>query len=92
MAFGAPLPARIPPPPAASNVRMEVTVIIGDSEPIEGALRRFKKEVTKSGHLFELRRRRYFETNTERRIRKAAAAKRKAKLSRNTYFPQRNKK
>lgn len=36
MAFGAPLPARIPPPPAASNVRMEVTVIIGDSEPIEG--------------------------------------------------------
>lgn len=47
------------------------------------ALRRFKKDVSKSGHLFELRRRRYFETNTEKRIRKAAAARRKAKIARN---------
>lgn len=46
------------------------------------AIRRFKKDVSKSGHLFELRRRRYFETNTEKRIRKAAAARRKAKMAR----------
>ncbi|CAN8076662.1 unnamed protein product [Agarophyton chilense] len=84
MAFGTPLPARIAPLPHFSNTRMEVTVVVGDSEPIEGALRRFKKEVSKSGHLFELRRRRYFETNTEKRIRKAAAAKRKARLTRNS--------
>lgn len=62
---------------------MEVTIVVGDSEPIESALRRFKKDVTKSGHLYELRRRRYFETNTEKRLRKAAAAKRKARMARN---------
>jgi small subunit ribosomal protein S21 len=62
---------------------MDVTVIVGDNEPIESALRRFKKDVSKSGHLFELRRRRYFETATEKRIRKAAASKRKARMARN---------
>ena len=59
-----------------------MTVVVGDGEPIESALRRFKKEVSKSGHLFELRRRRYFETNTERKIRKAAAARRRARMFR----------
>ena len=61
---------------------MEVTVVVGDNEPIESALRRFKKEVLKSGHLFELKRRRYFETNTEKRLRKSAQSKRKARISR----------
>lgn len=61
---------------------MEVTVVVGDGEPIESALRRFKKEVMKSGHLFELKRRRYFETNTEKRLRKSAASKRKARIQR----------
>jgi len=62
---------------------MDVTVVVGDGEPIESAIRRFKKEVTKSGHLYELRRRRYFETNTEKRLRKSAAARRKARMARN---------
>ncbi len=67
----------------AAAVRMDVTVVVGDNEPIESAIRRFKKDVTRSGHLFELRRRRYFETNTEKRLRKAAAARRKARMARN---------
>ncbi len=84
-AFGAPVATRanLPTTPSANNLRMEVTVVVGDGEPIESALRRFKKEVTKSGHLYELRRRRYFETNTEKRLRKAAAARRKARMARN---------
>ncbi|CDF36909.1 unnamed protein product [Chondrus crispus] len=69
---------------------MDVTVIVGDNEPVESAIRRFKKDVSKSGHLFELRRRRYFETNTEKRIRKAAAARRKAKIARRTARHERS--
>ncbi|KAK1864026.1 hypothetical protein I4F81_006577 [Pyropia yezoensis] len=53
---------------------MDVTTVVGDSEPIESALRRFKKDVNKSGHLFELRRRRYFETTAEKRLRNLDAA------------------
>lgn len=91
-AFGSPIAAARMPTPAgapagapngAASVRMDVTVVVNDGEPIESALRRFKKEVTKSGHLYELRRRRYFETNTEKRLRKAASAKRKMRMARN---------
>lgn len=90
--LGAPLSQRARMPVATESgndglsrkakVRMDVTVVVGDNEPIEAAIRRFKKDVTKSGHLFELRRRRYFETATEKRLRKATAAKRKARIAR----------
>jgi small subunit ribosomal protein S21 len=87
--LGAPVARRVvmpniaaPATAGAGSLRMDVTIVVGDSEPIESALRRFKKDVTKSGHLFELRRRRYFETATEKRIRKAAASKRKARMTR----------
>lgn len=70
------------PKTKVGSVRMDVTVVVGENEPIESAIRRFKKDVTKSGHLFELRRRRYFETATEKRLRKATAAKRKARIAR----------
>ena len=43
---------------------------VGDGEPIESALRRFKREVNKSGHLMELRHRRYFENSQEKKKRK----------------------
>lgn len=80
----APVPVAAPQTkPGAAGVRMDVTVVVGENEPIESALRRFKKDVQKSGHLFELRRRRYFETATEKRIRKAAAARRKARMAKN---------
>lgn len=90
-AFGAPMPTRAILPQARAPVRMDVTIVVGDNEPVESALRRFKKDVTRSGHLFELRRRRYFETNTEKRIRKAAAARRKARMARNSSNQQKNR-
>lgn len=64
---------------ASSSLSMVVQVRVNQGEPIESALRRFKKEVSKSGHLFELRRRRYFETNTEKRLRKETQSKRRAR-------------
>lgn len=79
-----PMRAQVAPPSQEKEqTKMIVSIVVGDSEPIESAIRRFKKDVTKSGHLYELRRRRYFETNTEKRLRKAAAAKRKARMARN---------
>lgn len=52
-------------------------ILVDDNEPIDKALRRFKKECQKSGVLTELRRREYFEKPSVRRKRKAEAAKRK---------------
>jgi small subunit ribosomal protein S21 len=52
-------------------------VLVDESEPIEKALRRFKKECQKSGILSELRRREYYEKPSVRRKRKLEAAKRK---------------
>lgn len=71
------------PVAGAATIRMDVTTVVGDSEPIESALRRFKKDVNKSGHLFELRRRRYFETTAEKRLRKHMQSQRKARMARN---------
>lgn len=57
---------------------MNLTIVLVDeSEPIEKALRRFKKECQKSGILSELRRREYYEKPSVRRKRKLEAAKRK---------------
>lgn len=58
---------------------MSKTIVISKTKT---ALRRFKRDVAKSGHLYELKRRRHFETNTEKRLRKAAASRRKAKMAR----------
>jgi len=49
---------------------VDIAVAVNDGEPIEGALRRFKIAVSRSGHLMELRRRRTFESNNEKMIRK----------------------
>mmetsp|Transcript_64438 Transcript_64438/g.104252 ORF Transcript_64438/g.104252 Transcript_64438/m.104252 type:complete len:149 (+) Transcript_64438:3-449(+) len=49
---------------------VDITVRVNDGEPIEAALRRFKISCARSGHLMELKRRRQFETNNEKMIRK----------------------
>ena len=54
-------------------------VLVEEDEPIDKALRRFKKECQKSGILAELRRREYFEKPSVRRKRKVEAARRKAR-------------
>ncbi len=50
---------------------------VDDNEPIDKALRRFKKECQKSGILAELRRREHFEKPSVRKKRKIEAARRK---------------
>ena len=64
----------------ALDVRVKVDV--GDGEPIESALRRFKREVNKSGHLMELRHKRYFENPQERKKRKVKEARMRKKFER----------
>ena len=59
--------------PTALSVNIKVDV--GEGEPIESALRRFKREINKSGHLMELRHRRYFENSQERKKRKIVQAR-----------------
>ena len=53
------------------------TVKVGSDEPIEKALKRFKKECQKSGILVEVRRREFYEKPSVKRKREAEAARRK---------------
>ena len=53
-----------------------------DGEPVESVIRRFKREVNKSGHLIELRHRRYFENSQEKRKRKLVQARNRKRLER----------
>jgi small subunit ribosomal protein S21 len=48
-------------------------VVVGENEGIDSALRRFKRQVSKSGILSDLKRLRQFETPIEKRKRKAIA-------------------
>jgi small subunit ribosomal protein S21 len=61
---------------------VKVKVEVGDGEPIESALRRFKREINKSGHLMELRHKRYFENPQERKIRKVKESRMRKKFER----------
>lgn len=62
------------------NVKIKVNV--GDGEPIESAIRRFKREVNKSGHLMELRHKRYFENTQQKMERKIKEARMRKKFER----------
>ncbi|MCH9650889.1 MAG: 30S ribosomal protein S21 [Deltaproteobacteria bacterium] len=53
-------------------------VQVRDEESFEGALRRFKRKVEKSGILTELRKRQFFEKPSVKRKRKAVQARKKA--------------
>jgi small subunit ribosomal protein S21 len=52
-------------------------VRVKDNEPIEVAIRRFKKQCEKAGILTELRKREHFEKPSVRRKRKTLAAKKR---------------
>ena len=49
---------------------------------MESLLRRFKREVNKSGHLMELRHRRYFEDSQDIKKRKIKEQRRRMKMER----------
>jgi small subunit ribosomal protein S21 len=53
------------------------SVTVDENEPIDKALKRFKRECQKSGIPAELRRREHFEKPSVRRKRKMEAARRK---------------
>ena len=56
-------------------------VTIGDKEPFEKALRRFKKICEREGVLSDLKKHQHFEKPSEKRKRKLNAAKRKRNKS-----------
>jgi small subunit ribosomal protein S21 len=53
-------------------------VRVKDGEPIESAIRRFKKQCEKAGILSELRKREHYEKPSVRRKKKALAARKRA--------------
>jgi small subunit ribosomal protein S21 len=65
-----------------TSLPVKIKVNVGDGEPIESALRRFKREVSKSGHLMELRHKRYFENPQQRAIRKVKEGRLRKKFER----------
>ena len=68
--------------PSSSELAVKIKVVVGDGEPIESAIRRFKREVNKSGHLMELRHRRHFENSQDRKKRKIKEARIRKKFER----------
>ena len=54
-------------------------VRVKENEPIEVAIRRFKKQCEKAGLLSEFKKRQHYEKPSVRRKRKALAARKKAK-------------
>ncbi|CAJ1950892.1 unnamed protein product [Cylindrotheca closterium] len=65
-----------------TELNVNIKVSVGDGEPIESALRRFKREVNKSGHLMELRHRRTFENSQEKAKRKVKEGRMRIKFER----------
>jgi len=69
-------------PSQSSSLTMDVKVVAGEGEAMESLLRRFKREVNKSGHLMELRHRRYFEDSQDLKKRKIKEQRRRMKMER----------
>ncbi|CAN0189140.1 unnamed protein product [Pylaiella littoralis] len=61
---------------------LNVKIVLGEEENVEAALMRFRRTVSRSGHLQELRWKRNFETVAERKKRKRATNLRKDKIQR----------
>ena len=66
----------------STSLDVKIKVDVGDGEPIESALRRFKREVNKSGHLMELRHKRYYENSQEKKKRKIKEGRMRKKFER----------
>lgn len=56
-----------------------MAIILRKDESLDSALRRFKKEMVKSGTLVELRKREYYVAPSQKRRLKADAARKRAK-------------
>ncbi|KAL3821985.1 hypothetical protein ACHAXA_002971 [Cyclostephanos tholiformis] len=69
-------------PASPTSLNVDIKVLVGEGEPIESALRRFKREVNKSGHLMDLRHKRYFENSQDRKKRKIVQARFRVRMER----------
>ena len=65
-----------------TSLDVNIKVNVGDGEPIESALRRFKRAVSNSGHMMELRHKRYFENAQEKTKRKIKEGRLRKKFER----------
>ena len=65
-----------------TSLNVKVGIQVNEGEPIDSAIRRFKREVNKSGHLMELRHKRYFENSQEKKKRKIVQARNRKRLER----------
>ena len=66
----------------ATALNVDIKIQVGEGEPIESALRRFKLEVNKSCHLQELRYKRYFENSQDLKKRKIVQARFRQRMER----------
>jgi small subunit ribosomal protein S21 len=66
-------------PPIEGRVTHVVEVRLEENEPIENALKRFKKVVQNSGLISEMKKREFYEKPSDRRKKKEAAARKKAR-------------
>mmetsp|Transcript_66 Transcript_66/g.81 ORF Transcript_66/g.81 Transcript_66/m.81 type:complete len:107 (-) Transcript_66:97-417(-) len=78
----APSPAFRTAAPSTSELGVSIKIDVGEGEPIESALRRFKREVNKSGHMMELRHRRNFENSQEKKKRKIKEGRMRKRMER----------
>ena len=69
-------------PRPITSLDVNIKVNVGDGEPIESALRRFKRAVSNSGHMMELRHKRYFENKQEKTKRKIKEGRLRKKFER----------
>lgn len=68
-----------------------VKIVPGEEEPIENTLRRFKRGVSQSGHLIELRFKEFWETTQDKKKRKMERARVLNKIERtNDKYERRN--
>mmetsp|Transcript_25991 Transcript_25991/g.37282 ORF Transcript_25991/g.37282 Transcript_25991/m.37282 type:complete len:113 (-) Transcript_25991:159-497(-) len=81
-AFMALRPALLPNARTTTALNVDIMIEVNQGEPIDSALRRFKREVNKSGHLIDLRHKRYHESSQEKVKRKAAQARLRKRFER----------
>mmetsp|Transcript_15389 Transcript_15389/g.18244 ORF Transcript_15389/g.18244 Transcript_15389/m.18244 type:complete len:108 (-) Transcript_15389:218-541(-) len=75
----------------STELSVSIKIDVNDGEPIEAALRRFKREVNKSGHMMELRHRRYFENSQEKKKRKIKEGRMRIRMERMRKRRERNR-
>uniref|UniRef100_A0A7S1XR96 30S ribosomal protein S21 n=1 Tax=Phaeomonas parva TaxID=124430 RepID=A0A7S1XR96_9STRA len=66
----------------SSSALNVVKINVGEEEPIDDALKRFKRSVLRSGHMQLLRRRRTFEKNPEKKKREQGEKERRGRIMR----------